>query len=220
MIYEQFKDRKELLNNAAMENCAIEAERATRCFEFGTWQERLWARATMCKDANRKFNRCYIQQSKFLQALGYMSDPNTNDETHEAIQMHADTLYHRMLEYEKRVAAAKKEELPEPPLTSMFDPKVQIDPERLEVPRHIEKQLKQPLKELPPWEREVAVRAAEGELAFKKKLADMYRPIVDEELVKKGKRREWIQGVVGDKVGKWIVPEVALEREKKDEDAA
>lgn len=45
---------------------------------------------------------------KFLKSLGYLSVYDRPAEVDEQIQMHADTLYHRMLEQEKATEAAKE----------------------------------------------------------------------------------------------------------------
>ena len=53
-------------------------------------------------------------KQRFLKALGYLSTYGRPESVDEAIQMHADTLYHRMLAQERAVASAKAEGLPEP----------------------------------------------------------------------------------------------------------
>ncbi len=51
---------------------------------------------------------------RFLKALGYLSTYSRPESVDEAIQMHADTLYHRMLAQEAAVEEAKAAGLPEP----------------------------------------------------------------------------------------------------------
>ena len=51
---------------------------------------------------------------RFLKALGYLSTYSRPESVDEAIQMHADTLYHRMLVQEAAAADAKAAGLPEP----------------------------------------------------------------------------------------------------------
>ena len=51
---------------------------------------------------------------RFLKALGYLSAYSRPESVDEAIQMHADTLYHRMLAQEAAIAEAKAAGLPEP----------------------------------------------------------------------------------------------------------
>ena len=54
------------------------------------------------------------QLQRFLKALGYLSSSTRPESVDEAIQMHADTLYHRMLSQEAAAAEAKAAGLPEP----------------------------------------------------------------------------------------------------------
>lgn len=53
-------------------------------------------------------------KQRFLKALGYLSTYSRPESVDEAIQMHADTLYHRMLAQEAAVEEAKAAGLPEP----------------------------------------------------------------------------------------------------------
>lgn len=61
-VVDQFKRRKDLLNRAAVENCAEEQEILTHCFKRGSLQNRMWARVTLCSAENRDFGRCYTMQ--------------------------------------------------------------------------------------------------------------------------------------------------------------
>lgn len=58
-VIEQFKKRKDVLNKAALENCAEEQLDLSLCFKSGTVKER----ATMCSTKNAKFSRCYTMQT-------------------------------------------------------------------------------------------------------------------------------------------------------------
>jgi hypothetical protein len=62
-VVETFKQRKDSVHAAAMENCALEHEALTQCFVKGDWWSMVKARATMCSDENRKFSRCYTTQA-------------------------------------------------------------------------------------------------------------------------------------------------------------
>lgn len=56
----------------------------------------------------------HVGFQRFLKALGYLSAHDRPPEVDERIQMHADTLYHRMLDQERAVEEAKKSNLPIP----------------------------------------------------------------------------------------------------------
>ena len=74
-----------------------------------------------CRAENRAFDRCYVMQSRFLKALGYLAAYERPGQLDEDIQMHADTLYHRMLQQEDAVARAKEEGLPIPEFPKLID---------------------------------------------------------------------------------------------------
>jgi len=104
-IVEAMNDRKSAIGRAALENCAEENWELNECFRVGGWGQRV----NLCKAENRRFNRCYEMQSRFMKALGYLSLEQRTPEEEERIQMHADKLYHRMLVQEKETEEAKKE---------------------------------------------------------------------------------------------------------------
>lgn len=128
--------------------------------------------------------------------------------------MHADKLYHKMLDYEKSVEAARAAGQPEPPLTSIFNSSHPLDVEKLNIPKGAEKQIKTPLKDLPPWERELQVAAVKGELAQKKVMAEQLSVIVNKETVDRNRRRKWVSDNFGETIGQFAVPDV--ETQKKD----
>ena len=103
-VIEAYNDRKAAIGRAAIENCVMEQMAEKDCFTNGSWAKRM----TMCREENKAFNRCYIMQSRFLKALGYLSTQSQTPENEERIQMHADKLYHEMLDREKKIAEAKE----------------------------------------------------------------------------------------------------------------
>ncbi|KAI9833882.1 MAG: hypothetical protein M1819_003391 [Sarea resinae] len=109
-VLEGYKNRKAEIGRAALENCALEQWAVNDCFRNGGWRSRV----ALCRTENREMERCFLMQSKFLKALGYLSTYDRSPDTDEAIQMHADTLYHRMLDQEKAIEEAKANDLPIP----------------------------------------------------------------------------------------------------------
>jgi len=108
-VIDTYNDRKARVARAALENCAMEQWAEHECFENGG----IKAKFLLCKEPTRAFNRCYTMQARFLKALGYMSMQRTVDEE-ERIQMHADKLYHEMLDREKAMKEAEEKKLPAP----------------------------------------------------------------------------------------------------------
>ncbi|KAK3498336.1 hypothetical protein B0T13DRAFT_259264 [Neurospora crassa] len=116
-VLEGFKERKAMIGKAALENCAEEQLDWNNCMKHGSWADR----ATMCRDTVRKFERCYNMQSKLLKALGYLQTYGRSPEVDEDIQMHADALYHRMLDQEAEIEKCKAEGRPIPAFPSLFE---------------------------------------------------------------------------------------------------
>lgn len=99
-----WKERQAQVGRAALENCADEQWAIHNCFRTGGWGARL----NMCREENRALDRCVGMQSRFLRALGYAGMWERRPEEDERIQMHADRLYHRMLDQEAAIATAKE----------------------------------------------------------------------------------------------------------------
>ena len=129
-VLEGYKQRKADIGRAALENCVLEQEAWENCIKNGGFM----ARMSMCRAQNKEFERCFTLQNvclscvgtyhgfprklmfiqRFLKALGYLSAINRPASVDEEIQMHADALYHRMLDQEKAQKAAKTAGLPIP----------------------------------------------------------------------------------------------------------
>ncbi len=103
-IVSGYKERQAQIGRTAMESCSNEQFAVHECFRSGSWS----ARMTMCRAENRQLERCIVMQSRFLRALGYLSIYERPVEETDRIQMHADTLYHQMLEQEKLIKEAKE----------------------------------------------------------------------------------------------------------------
>lgn len=99
-----YKERQAEVGRAALENCSNEQWAVHDCFRNGSWS----ALSSMCKAENRALSRCVMMQGRFLRALGYLSMYERSESESESIQMHADSLYQRMLEEEKANIKAKK----------------------------------------------------------------------------------------------------------------
>jgi hypothetical protein len=202
------KDRRQTIHRAALENCAFEQQMQQDCLKSGTWAEKVRGRMTLCHQETKAYNRCYTLQAKFLQALGYMTSSTSTDEDEEKIQMHADKLYHRMMDYEDEVDDAKRNGRPIPPLSSLFNPNRPAPTlEQMALPKAMEEKMKKPLLEYPPHERELAARAALQEA----KLTDLYA----EDLFKysvtmnedRKNRQAWLTKTFGEAIGKFLIPD-------------
>lgn len=202
------KDRKASLSQAALENCAFEEELKRNCFLQGNSVDRLKARLTMCNRETKAFNRCFQLQVKFLQALGYQEDLNTHPEDDERVQMHADKLYHRMMDYEAAVDEAKAKGEPIPPLTSVFNPNRPAPTvEQINLPPHLARGMKTSLHDLPPHERELAARAILQETKIAQHRADDFFKATTTMNEGRHQRQKTVVAAFGETLGKFFIPD-------------
>lgn len=140
---------------------------------------------------------------------------NQDPDTAERIQMHADTLYHRMLDYETSVKEAKAKGLPEPPYQSVFttDPEetrgafpVDKHDRHQQIPPTMLNRISKPLQKMTPMEQEVEVRALKGELrVLGSHFDDLEDTLVAEKLARL-KRKEKMAGWIGEWATSWVMP--------------
>ncbi|MCJ1356249.1 MAG: hypothetical protein MMC33_006243 [Icmadophila ericetorum] len=214
-VIDGYKERRAQIGRAALENCALELEAQSDCWRGKTGGVR--GRMTMCRQETRKLERCYVMQSRFLKALGYLSTYDRPPEVDEEIQMHADTLYHRMIAQEAAVEAAKSasEPLPTfPPLLSTPLPRSQKPAVELyldqaqkstqpsisveELKPAAKERFKERLKGLSEQEREVEEQAIRAEIAAGERLGRQIEGLREEEERQREKRRETGRRTFGD----------------------
>ncbi|KAM3083921.1 hypothetical protein ACMFMG_001973 [Clarireedia jacksonii] len=201
-VIEGYNYRKAEIGRAALENCALEQCDVNECFRSGGWQARL----TMCREQNKKLERCYTMQGKFLRALGYLSTFDRPQEVDERIQMHADTLYHRMLDQEQQIEAAKAEGRPVPtfpPLLSQAKssptPTIQNKLQASELPTKVQLQFKKRLEGLNAEEREVEERAIRAEIEAGEQVAAQLGSIYKKQDEERRQRKEQGKETISDK---------------------
>jgi hypothetical protein len=220
-VLEGYKYRKAEIGRAALENCALEQWQVNECFRDGGWASRL----TMCRAENRELERCYLMQSvrfwfidavdaclirlqKFLKALGYLSTFDRPPELDEKIQMHADTLYHRMLEQEKATEAAKAEGRPVPKFPPLLSSKSKnsvnpVDGGRLQasdLKPKVQEGFKKRLEGLTAEEREVEERAIKAEIQAGVQVAEQLGSIYEKQAEERRIRKEQGKETIGDKI--------------------
>lgn len=131
--------------------------------------------------------------------------------------MHADKLYHQMLDYEKRVEEAKAAGVEPPPLASLFQPEKTPQPQgvvgskskpALEIPggEPIPAGFKpsKPLEKLTPHERELEIRAHNAQLEQQKLYVQEASPFMKSQEDARSKRREKAVSWFGETIGKWV----------------
>ena len=161
-----------------------------------------------------------ITIQRFLKALGYLSTYDRPPEVDEQIQMHADTLYHRMLNQERLVKEAKDAGLPIPTFPSLIPstkstgdaasaktlpakgPASEIPlPQELEdLQPKVKAEFRQRLKGLSPEEREVEEKAMVMEVEAGETVGKQIGQIYEETGKAKQLRKEQGKETVGDKI--------------------
>lgn len=198
-VLEAYKERKAEIGKAALENCALEQVDWSECMKSGS----VTARMTMCRDAVRKFERCYTIQNRFLKALGYLSVQDRSPEVEEDIQMHADRLYHRLMEQESAIEEAKKEGKPVPKFEPLIPkPIIRIADEKedITISPHLQQKLKEQLEKVPEEERHAEEEAIKAELRAKAEVAARVQDIWAEQAKEKEQRRKEGKLTIGDRV--------------------
>lgn len=170
-----------------------------------------------------------ISLQRFLKALGYLTDPNRPASTDEEIQMHADTLFHRMLSQEAAIAKAKADSLPVPDFPSvlastpvvpqspsplqavakegeevMLPPQFPRDPSKDYLNSDARQALNARLAKLSPKEREIEEYALEMEARHEVKVGREVGRIIDERERQRQERRERGTATTIDTISGWF----------------
>jgi hypothetical protein len=219
-VVSQYKDRKAAIGRAALENCVAEQLEEQLCWRHGGFTKTM----TMCRTENRAFNRCYTMQSRFLKALGYLSNQYATPEEEEKIQMHADKLYHEMLEREKTMNEAKgkgQETAALPPLISPEEATKALGEQSAfararqqaleegfsaqlsSYTPEKQKEIKERLKGMNEQERQMELQLVAAETRAQLEMASKIRDVMEEERQHRADRRERGKETLGDTLKKW-----------------
>ncbi|CAF3448935.1 hypothetical protein SNK03_000775 [Fusarium graminearum] len=190
-VLEAYKERKEAIGKAALENCAEYQEEWVNCMKHGSWEDQI----QMCRNQVRSFERCYLMQSRFLRALGHGSVVGRSPEIEDDIQMHADALYQRMIKHEEAVEKAKAEGLPVPVFQSKL-PKAKDD--SVVPTEELQQQWKEQLDKLPAEERAVEEAALRADLQVKAEVAGNVQKIWDTQAEQRKQRQAEGNSTFGD----------------------
>ncbi|KAF5002179.1 hypothetical protein FGRMN_555 [Fusarium graminum] len=192
-VLEAYKERKEAIGKAALENCAEYQEEWVNCMKHGSWEDQM----QMCRHQVRKFERCYMMQSRFLRALGHGSVVGRSPAIEEDIQMHADSLYQRMMKHEEAVEKAKVEGLPAPVFQATL-PKAKVG--AVMPTEELQQQWKEQLDKLPAEERIVEEAALRADLQAKAEVAGSVQKIWDTQAEQRKQRQAEGNSTFGDYV--------------------
>ncbi|KAI3338295.1 hypothetical protein F4824DRAFT_460407 [Ustulina deusta] len=196
-VLEGYKERKAQIGRTALENCALEQVDWRTCMTNPSVTERM----SLCRDQVKKFERCYMTQTRLLKALGYLSTLDRSPQVEEDIQMHADALYHRMLEQEAEIEKAKKEGRPIPkfaplvpkPMVSAAIPQPELTPEEQET-------LKVRLEKVAEEDRVAEAEAFKAEQHAKAEVASKVQSLWQQQALERQMRKQKGEETMWDKV--------------------
>ncbi|KAI1081958.1 hypothetical protein F5B20DRAFT_533884 [Whalleya microplaca] len=201
-VLEAYKDRRNAIGRAALENCALEQMDWRVCMNSPSVAERM----TMCRQQVRKFEKCYMTQTRLLKALGYLSVLDRDPVIEEEIQMHADTLFHRLLSQEAEIEAARAEGRPLPkfppliPQVSVGTTTAAVATRPIELTPEQREILKAKLEKVAPEDRAAEEEAYKGELRAKADVADRVKGLWKQQELDRQTRRERGEETMWDKV--------------------
>ncbi|KAK7544447.1 uncharacterized protein J3D65DRAFT_545226 [Phyllosticta citribraziliensis] len=211
------KDQVSAVKKAAMENCSMEDQAISDCYKSGTWMDRMM----MCRKENKAFNRCWTMQTQFLKALGYLGVAGRDPETEEKVQMHADRLFHQMLEQERLIKEAKAKGEQPPEFESVLsrenvaatkeaaDTKARAlnaDAQRqhaaiaMPISESLKADIQARLKNRVGLDRELEFRAIQAEVAQRQEIANNSVALIEKGKANMLARREAGQETLGDRV--------------------
>ena len=180
------------------------------CFTSGGWEKRL----TMCRAESKTFERCYLMQTRFLKALGYLSTYDRPPSVDEEIQMHADTLYHRMLSQEKAIEEARAANLPIPTFPPIIassssasrkpEPQLPAVDGQDRLKPEARAALNERLKSMTPEERELEEHAVAVEAQATEAVGRQIGKIYEDQDKHRKERREKGKATIGDTIASFF----------------
>ncbi|TID23082.1 Cysteine--tRNA ligase [Venturia nashicola] len=180
-LMEDQESKKAFLGMMALENCAMEQWAEHECLTGPASV----SRALLCRAENRAFTRCFETQSKLLKALGYMSVIDQPEEA-EKVQMHADRLWQRIVEQEKAIDEAKKNDQPIPKFQTVL-PRKDISPAS-DLSQELRKALEKRVKGMDPQQRAIEEAAFAAEIENQKTIGKQGVQFLEREQQARAKR--------------------------------
>lgn len=140
---------------------------------------------------------------RLLKALGYLNALDRSPETDERIQLHADKLYHQMLEQDAAVEAAKKEGRPIPKFEPVIPKQAaggdDDDSATARMSEAAKKRAAEALAKLTPEERAAEEAAIEAEMRSKAEMVGKIKDLWKEQEAEREARRQKGEETVWDK---------------------
>lgn len=139
---------------------------------------------------------------RLLKALGYLSTADRSPEVEEDIQMHADTMYHKLLQQEAEIDTAKAEGRPIPKFSPIIpkEPLVRDSVADTELTPEQQGLLKTRLEKVDEKDQPAEEQAFRAELRAKAELSSRIKGIWDQQAEERKARQDSGQQTTWDKV--------------------
>lgn len=142
-------------------------------------------------------NKPYEQ--RLLKALGYLNAIDRSPEMDERIQMHADKLYHQMMEQEAAIEKAKAEGLPEPKFEPII-PKKASEDQLANLSEEARKRYQEALEKVDESQRTAEEAAIQAEMRSKAEMVGKVKELWKEQEVERQARKARGEETLKDKV--------------------
>lgn len=136
---------------------------------------------------------------RLLKALGYLNALDRSPETDERIQLHADKLYHQMLEQEEAIEKAKEEGLPEPKFEPVI-PRKAVDDQMANLSEDAKRRYKDALEKVDERQRDAEDAAIQAELKSKAEMVGKVKELWKEQEVERQARKARGEETLKDRV--------------------
>lgn len=138
-------------------------------------------------------------EQRLLKALGYLNAIGSSPEMDERIQMHADKLYHQMLEQDAAIEKAKAEGLPEPAFEPVIPRNVAED-QVANLSEEAKKRYQDALDKVDERERAAEEAAIQAEMRSKAEMVGKVKELWKEQEAERQARKAKGEETLKDKV--------------------
>lgn len=138
-------------------------------------------------------------QQRLLKALGYLNALDRSPEMDERIQMHADKLYHQMLEQDAAIEKAKAEGLPEPKFESLI-PKNTAEEQVANLSEEAQKRYQAALEKVGERERTAEEAAIQADMRSKAEMVGKVKELWKEQEAEREARKARGEETLKDRV--------------------
>lgn len=140
-----------------------------------------------------------LHEQRLLKALGYLNALDRSPDMDERIQMHADKLYHQMIEQEAAIEKAKAEGLPEPKFEPVI-PKKAAEAQMENLSEEAKKRYQEALEKVDERQRAAEEAAIQAEMRSKAEMVGQVKELWKDQEAERQARKARGEETLKDKV--------------------